>query len=475
MPVRITVLGAGPGGLFAAVRAAQLHAEVTIVEADALGGTCLNRGCIPSKVMREAGALMQECQRFGKFGINLPGSPEIDMARLSARRREVVSAQAKGVARILEKHGVRLVEGTAYIKGPQELTVEHKDGSLQTIEWDRLIIAAGSGPRELPHIPFDGEQIISSTEALSLESVPESVVIAGGGVIGCEFATIFSTLGSRVSLVEAMERLLPLPLVDETCSKTLLREFKKQKIKCYLGRAVDSVQKSGHYLDVTIGDSPLQPQPEPPPAVVESAEKLLVCIGRSPMLSGLGLENLSIETDSQGWIQANSRMETSAKNVYAVGDVLGPSKLMLAYVASKEGITAAENAVGEDREMRYEAVPNVVFTLPEVANVGITRQQAEKEGYAAGSETVLFRSLGKPQVTGNINGQAQVVFDTRSEQMLGVHIVGPKATDLIPEATLAVNSHATVRDVAQTMHGHPTHAEIMEELAAKAIGREIYG
>jgi len=209
--------------------------------------------------------------------------------------------------------------------------------------------------------------------------------------------------------------------------------------------------------------------------VVESAEKLLVCIGRSPMLSGLGLENLSIETDSQGWIQANSRMETSAKNVYAVGDVLGPSKLMLAYVASKEGITAAENAVGEDREMRYEAVPNVVFTLPEVANVGITRQQAEEEGYAAGSETVLFRSLGKPQVTGNINGQAQVVFDTRSEQMLGVHIVGPKATDLIPEATLAVNSHATVRDVAQTMHGHPTHAEIMEELAAKAIGREIYG
>ncbi|MFO7838090.1 MAG: dihydrolipoyl dehydrogenase [Desulfosalsimonadaceae bacterium] len=475
MTVKITVLGAGPGGLFAAVRAAQLNAEVTIVEADGLGGTCLNRGCIPSKIMREAGALMMECERFSKFGVNLPGPPEIDMAQLSARRQEVVAAQAKGVARILEKNGVRMISGRGFIEGPQKLTVTAGDGSTQTIEWDRLIIAAGAGPRELPHIPFDGEQVISSTEALSLESVPESVVIAGGGVIGCEFATIFSTLGSRVSLVEAMERLLPLPLVDESCSKTLLREFKKQKIKCYLGRAVESIRKSGGSLDVTIGGSPLKPQTDPPAAVVEPAEKLLVCVGRSPGLSGMGLENIGIETDSQGWIKANSRMETPAENVYAVGDVLGPSKLMLAYVASKEGMTAAENALGQCRQMRYEAVPNVVFTLPEVASVGLTRERAAEEGYSAGSETVLFRSLGKPQVTGNINGQAQVVFDTKTEQMLGVHIVGPKATDIIPEATLAVNRHTTVRDVAQTMHGHPTHAEIMEELAAKAIGREIYG
>lgn len=475
MPVRIAVLGAGPGGLFAAVRAARLNAEVTLVEADALGGTCLNRGCIPSKVMREAGALMADCRRFSKFGVRLPGPPEIDMPQLSARRQEVVSAQAKGVARILEKLRIRVVSGRGFIEGPRKLTVTQADGSTQTVQWDRLIIAAGAGPRPLPGIPFDGERIISSTDALCLETVPKSLVIAGGGVIGCEFATIFSALGSRVTLVEAMDRLLPLPLIDETCSKTLLREFKKQKITCCLGRIVDSIQETDQGVDVTICDSPFLQQRQPQPSTGASAEKLLVCIGRTPVLSGMGLENLGVEIDDQGWIKADSRMETSAENVYAVGDVLGPDKLMLAYVASKEGMTAAENALGEDRQMSYEAVPNVVFTLPEVANVGLTRGQAADAGYAVETETVLFRSLGKPQVTGNITGQAQVVFDTGSEQILGVHIVGPKATDIIPEATLAVKSHATVRDVANTMHGHPTHAEIMEELAAKAIGRAVYG
>ncbi len=475
MPYKTVVLGAGPGGLFAAVRAAQLNAEVTLVEADALGGTCLNRGCIPSKVMREAGALMADCQRFSKFGVRLPGLPEIDMPQLSARRQAVVSAQAKGVARILDKLGIRVVNGRGFIEGPQNLTVTQADGNTQTIKWDRLIIAAGAGPRPLPGIPFDGERVISSTDALCLETVPESLVIAGGGVIGCEFATIFSALGSRVTLVEAMERLLPLPFIDETCSKTLLREFKKQKIKCFPGRAVESIQKTDPGVNVIIGDSPFQQQSEPQPETEASAERLLVCIGRTPMLSGMGLENVGVETDDQGWIKADSRMETSVENVYAVGDVLGPDKLMLAYVASKEGMTAAENALGPGREMSYEAVPNVVFTLPEVANVGLTQTQAAEAGYTAETETVLFRSLGKPQVTGNITGQAQVVFDTESEQILGVHIVGPEATDIIPEATLAVKSHATVRDVANTMHGHPTHAEIMEELAAKAIGRAVYG
>ncbi len=475
MSLRIAVLGGGPGGLFAAVRAAQLGADVTLVEADAIGGTCLNRGCIPSKVMREAGAVMADCQRFRKFGVNLPGPPEIDMQQLGIRRREVVDAQAKGVSRILEKHGVKFKNGRACIEGRKKLSVAKPDGSAESLEWDRLVIAAGAEPRPLSGIAFDGEHVISSTEALSLEKVPESIVIAGGGVIGCEFATIFSTLGSSVVIVEAMDRLLPLPLIEESCSKTLLREFKKQKIKCWLGRAVQSIRKSGGYLEVNIGDSPLAPSRHPEPVSAEHAEKLLVCIGRRPVLSGMGLENLGIETDSQGWISVDNRMQTSAEDVYAVGDVLGPARLMLAYVASKEGITAAENALGGDRLMRYDAVPNVVFTLPEVADVGLTRSQAEEQGYAAGSETVLFRSLGKPQVTGNITGHAQVVFDTKTEQMLGVHIVGPQATDIIPEATLAVNSRATVRDVAQTMHGHPTHAEIMEELAAKAIGRAIYG
>lgn len=475
MPEKIAVLGAGPGGLFAAVRAAQLNAEVTLVEADGLGGTCLNRGCIPSKVMREAGALMIDSQRFSKFGVNLPGAPVVDMGQLSAQRQAVVAAQAKGMARILDKSGVRVIKGRGFIEGPQKLTVTKADAGTQTIEWDRLIIAAGAAPRPLPSIPFDGEQVISSTEALCLEKLPKSIVIAGGGVIGCEFASIFSALGTKVTLVEAMDRLLPLPFIETICSKTLLREFKKKKIQCYLERAVESVQKSEQGLDVKIGNSPLKPQSEPQPPAVEAAEKLLVCIGRTPILSGIGLGNLDIETDSQGWIQTNARMETSAEKVYAVGDVLGPAKWMLAYVASKEGITAAENALGKDRRMRYDAVPNVVFTLPEVANVGLTEAGATEAGYAAGSETVLFRSLSKPQVTGNIIGQAQVVFDTKSEQILGVHIVGSQATDIIPEATLAVSSRATVRDVAQTMHGHPSYAEIMEELAAKAIGRAIYG
>lgn len=477
MKPKVLIIGAGPGGYVAAIRAAQLGAAVTVVENDHVGGTCLNWGCIPSKVMITTAELIEKFHRADHFGIDLKGSVEPNMQKLMARKQAVVQDQATGILKLFKHYQIDYLKGSGYIKGPGMAAAKSPAGGETELSWDRLILATGTRPALIPGFPFDGQRVLSSNHALNLEKVPETILIVGGGVIGCEFACMLSSLGAAVTLVEALPRLLPLPSVDEACSKVMLREMKKRKIKCLLNRTVMDCEETEGRLQVAIGPSPYleNPSAKDRDPLICSVDKMLVCIGRQPNSFGLGLENIGVRTDDKGWIVADEQMQTHGDNVYAIGDILGPTRIMLAHVASTEGLIAAENAMGSNRKMDYRAVPAAIFTSPEVACVGLSEQQAIEEGYEIRAESALFRTIGKAQVTGEISGEAKIIYDAKDGNVLGVHIIGPHATDLIAESTLAVRLAATVGDIGETIHAHPTLSEIMHELAHKALGHPIHG
>ena len=468
MPTRITILGAGPGGYVAAIRAAQLGAEVTLIEREKIGGTCLNWGCIPTKTLKTTADLLENLRRAPELGVDLDGRVRLNMGRLMARKQEVIEAQATGILKILKSYKVQYLQGDGRVLDPSRVRVETAARGTMEVVSDRLIVATGSRPMPIRAFPFDGKRILSSSHALDLQEVPEAILIVGGGVIGCEFAFIFSSLGSRVIVVEALSRSIPLPSVDPDCSIILQREMKKRKIQFHLNRTVEAAEIVGDRVRVTIGPSPmaqgLKERDRQP--VLEEVDRVLVCIGREPVTQGMGLESLGLETDPRGWLVANERMETNVPKVYAIGDVLGPSKVMLAHVASAEGLVAVENGMGGDREMDYDAVPSAVFTSPEMACVGLTEDQARERGLGVKADTFLFRALGKAQAMGEIAGQVKVVADAHTGRIIGVHMIGPHATDLIAEGTLAIRMRATLDDVASTIHAHPTLSEALREVSS---------
>lgn len=475
MKTKIAIIGAGPGGYAAAIRAAQSGAEVTLIEKDNVGGTCLNRGCVPSKIMKRTAEMMEDFQRAQEFGLMVNGKVVQDMRRLMERKQKMIQGQRKWLLGLFVKYKIRHLKGYGYIETPKLAAVRQEDAKSLEVPCDRLILALGSEPLNMPALPFDGKSIICSSDALNLHEIPESILILGGGVIGCEFACIFASFGSKVTIVEAMSRMLPLPSVDDDCSRVLQREMKKRKIEFILNHTVDKVEDDGEKLRVTIGPSPFTrelKEKDMKPLITE-VDRVLVCVGREANTVGLGLEKIGVKTDEKGWIVVDERMKTSVPDVYAIGDVLGPSKVMLAHVASSEGLIAAENAMGKDRIMNYNVVPGAIFTMPEVANVGLTEVQAKQQGYNIRSDSVLFRTLGKAQVIGEIAGQAKIVSDAENGKILGVHIVGPHATDLIAEGTLAIQMGCTVKELAETIHAHPTLSEVLLEASFKALGRPL--
>jgi dihydrolipoamide dehydrogenase len=475
MAHKITVIGAGPGGYVAAIRAAQLGAEVTVIEQGAAGGTCLNWGCIPSKVMKTTAEILEKFRRAHEFGIELHGTVSPDMKALMVRKERVIKDQIEGVLKLLKHHKITYLAGSGTIEGPNRVAATMADGKTMGVPWDRLILALGSEQANIPAFPFDGQRIISTNDALCLEEVPESILILGGGVIGGEFAFILTALGARVTVVEALSRMLPLPWVDEESSKVLEREMKKRRITLMLNSTISGVDMGDKKCRVEVGPYGNEQGPEyEAKTIVLEVEKVLICIGRKPAAAGIGLEQLGIKRDESGWIVADERMETSASGVYAIGDILGPSKIMLAHVASREGIIAAENAMGKHKAMNYEVVPGAAFTMPEVADVGLTGAQAKERGYHIRSDSVLFRNLGKPHVIGEIAGHAKIVSDGDSGRVLGVHIVGPHASDLIAEAALGMKLGCTVRDIAETIHAHPTLAEVLCEASLKGLNRSLH-
>lgn len=473
---KVTVIGAGPGGYVAAIRAAQSGAQVTLVEQDKVGGNCLHWGCIPSKVMKTAAELLERVKNGPDWGVLAGDAVTIDLNRLMEKKRKVVQDQLDGITRLLAHHKVCLVSGSAFVQGPGVCRVETAEGRKMDIRSDRLILATGSQPSALKGFPFDGKRILSSDHVLEMTEVPKRIVIVGGGAIGCEFACILSAMGSRVHIVEAMGRLLPLDAVDEACSKVIQREMKKRKIDFTLDSVVGEVRSEGGNLSVALATSPSAAQKRNPFSLrLIDADQVLVCVGRRPQIPPPWLEPLDVRRDDRGWVLVDETMQTTVPGIYAIGDMLGPSRPMLAHVASHEGTVAAENAMGESRQMAYGAVPSVVFTMPEVAGVGLTERQAREQGHPVRADSVLFRNLGKAQAMGEIAGEAKIVSNAENGRILGVHLVGAHAADLIAEGALAVRLGATVTDLAETIHAHPTLAEVIMETSLKALGRPIHG
>lgn len=468
--MKIAILGAGPGGYAAAVRAARRGGEVTLIEKDAPGGTCLNRGCIPSKIFRRAADILEDCRSAARFGVDIDGTARINMEQVVRRKEEIVAQQRKGLEALFKHAGIRLITGTGRLTGEKTLTVDTTGGTTESIDWDRLILAVGSKPATLPSLPIDGNTVITSNEALEMTRLPESMAIVGGGVIGCEFACLYAAFGVKVTVVEALDRLLPLPNVEPSVSKVLMRECKKQKINVILSHFVTGadIEKTGARLTLT-------PASNKGEAKEVTAERVLVCIGREPWTEDIGLAAAGVDTDRRGWITADMHMATQSANIFAVGDILGPYKSMLAHTASMEGIIAAENALGNDLKMDYDAIPAAVFTHPEVACAGLSATQARERGMDVKTETVLYRTIGKAQVLGHLAGEMKLVYEASSGALLGVHIIGARAAELIAEGTAAIGAGLTVSDIARTIHAHPTVSEIYAEAALKAIGVPFHG
>ncbi len=477
MGEKIIVVGGGPGGYVAALRAASLGGEVTLIEKENLGGTCLNWGCIPSKIMKNTADILLKCRKAKDFGIHVEGSVLPDMAGLMARKQKILQSQRTGIAGLLQGRKVAVEKGCGRITGMGTAQVTAAEGSTTALSWDKLIIATGTTPMNVPDFAFDGKKILSSNDILVLDHVPESMTIVGGGVIGCEFACIFAALGTKVTVVEAMSRLLPLPSVDTSISRLLLREMKKQKITVFCDTVVTACDTSAQGCRISLSKSPFTDnlKAKDPKTDTLSSDLMAVCIGRTPVSSDLGLETVGLHTLGPGWIPVNDRMETEVENVYAIGDILGPSRVMLAHVASHEGLVAAGNAMGQDDIMSYNAVPGAIFTMPEIGTVGLSEDEALKNSMDIASASVNFRVLGKAHAIDEIAGEAKMVVEKDTGRVLGVHLIGAHATDLIAEATLAVEKGLTAQDMAHTIHAHPTMAEIMGEVASKTVGMPVHG
>jgi len=480
MATKITIIGGGPGGYIAALKGAALGAQVTLIEKENLGGTCLNWGCIPSKIMKNSADLLLKCLKADKMGITIQGDITPDITTLMARKEKILADQRKGIAGLMEKNGIEVVFGKAQIQSLGHVLVTPAEGEPIQLAYDKLIIATGTKPMNVPDFPFDHETILSSNDILVLDQIPKSMTIVGGGVIGCEFAFIFSALGCQVTVVEAMSRLLPLPSVDESCSRILAREMKKRKIKVLCDTVVTQADKKESGVEICLAVSPFTDNPKPKKLKKDKidSELMAVCIGRTPLSEDLGLETIGLETD-RGWIPANAYLETPVENIYAIGDILGPAKVMLAHVASHEGLVAAENAMksaGETKAiMAYDVVPGAIFTMPEIGTVGLSEAEAKKKGLEVETATVNFRVLGKAQAIDEIAGEAKMIVEASTKKVLGVHLTGPHATDLVAEATLAIEKGLTANEVAHTIHAHPTLAEIMGEVASKASGMPLHG
>ncbi|MCP4756356.1 MAG: dihydrolipoyl dehydrogenase, partial [Proteobacteria bacterium] len=448
-----------------------------VIENDNLGGTCLNRGCIPTKTLKSSAEVMATARRLSDFGITAEGDISPDMPAIMARKNKVVKTLVGGISALFKSKNIRLLKGRGTVLSPTRVEVEtHEDGRIE-IEGDKLILATGSQVMNLPDFPLDVHTIISSDEALELDEIPAEILILGGGVVGAEFAFILSALGSKVSVVETMDRILPLPSIDGDTSRLLQREMKKRKLKFHVNKTIVETEKTADgKIKALLGPSPFLKEPGKKDLVpVElTVDKILVSIGREYNTKDLGLEQLGVELDARGWIPVNDRLETNIAGVYAVGDVLGPDRIMLAHVASTEGLVAVDNCLGADRVMDYNVVPSGIFTFPEIGCVGLTEGQVKDQGLKYRADTFNFRGLGKAQAMGELAGHVKMISDPESGRIYGVHIIGPHATDLVAEASLAIKLEATVKDLAETIHLHPSLSEALMEVAHAAGDEGIH-
>ena len=458
-PRHIAILGAGPGGYVAAIRAAQLGAKVTVIENRALGGVCLNWGCIPSKALLSIVELGEKLKKAHDLGLQLSHPPAYVPELMVARKNRVVGGLVNGIATLLKQWGVSHVQGTGRLVNDRTVQVSLADGTETSIQADGLIIATGSSAQALPMFPVDGYDIMTSQEALEIPRIPERLLIIGGGVEGCEFASLYAGLGSQVTVVEMMSRLLPLE--DEEISAFIERELKKRKVRIIVENSVKSVDKTETGIISELADGECL-----------ACDAILVSVGRCCNTKGIGLEEVGVKLGNKGEIEVDDHLETNVPGVYAVGDVVG--KAMLAHVASAQGKVAVDNIVGNTKTMNYDVVPAGIFTLPEIGRVGLTERQIRERGVVPKIGRYRYSALGKAHAVGDTVGLVKILADPQTDRVLGAHLVGTHAADLVHEAALAMQLNAKAQDVADMIHAHPTHAEALMEACEDVEGMAIH-
>ncbi len=461
MDYDVTVIGSGPGGYIAAIRCAQLGMKTAIVEKyKALGGTCLNVGCIPSKALLDSSEHFYNAKtHFKEHGINLT-SAKVDFTRMIQRKAGVVQQTSDGVGYLMRKNKIKVYTGMGAFKDKNTIVVTDEQGKKQEFSSKTTIIATGSKPAVPPFAKIDKERVITSTEALELKKVPKHFIVIGGGYIGLELGSVYARLGAKVTVLEYMERIAP--LVDITLSKELTKVLKGLNFDFKLSHKVTSVENMGKEVIVKAEDSKGNP-------VEVKGDICLVSVGRKAYTESLGLENIGIEVNKQGKIEVNEHLQTKVDNIYAIGDVIdkGP---MLAHKAEEEGVFVAETLAGQKPHINYLLIPSVIYTWPEAASVGYTEEQLKEEGRAYKSGSFPFKALGRARASMDTDGLVKVLADKETDEVLGVHIIGPRAADMIAEAVIAMEYRASAEDIARISHAHPTFTEALKEAALAATG-----
>jgi dihydrolipoamide dehydrogenase len=457
----VAIIGSGPGGYVAAIRAAQLGLDVAIVERETLGGVCLNWGCIPSKALLRNAEVVSLLERGKEFGFSTSGL-EVDFAAAVDRSRKVATRLVKGVAALMQSNGIDVIEGQGALGASGSVEVDLNDGGKRGIEAESIIVATGGRPRSVPGVEVDGTRVLTYREAIVLRDLPESVIIVGGGPVGMELAQVWRTYGAQVTVVEMLPRLLPLE--DEEASAEVERAFKRRKARVLTGAQVRSIDadESGVTATVDTEDGEQQLQ----------AERALLAIGIRPNSDGLGLEEAGLELD-RGYVVIDDKMRTSVPGIYAIGDVTG--KVPLAHVAAAQGMVAAETIAGIDaRAIDYDGMPRCTYCQPQVASVGLTEAQAIERGYEVKTGRFDFRANGKALGLGDYDGWIKIVADAGSRAILGAHLVGPEVTELVAELVLARTWELEASQLAQTVHAHPTLSEVVREAAEAVFGEAIH-
>lgn len=444
----LAIIGSGPCGYVAAIRAAQAGMRTCVFEKDKIGGVCLNWGCIPTKVLSESSQILYDIRRADEFGVDIKDY-SVDFAKVNARKDAVIKKLAGGIETLFRAGKIEIIKEKAEIKGRDCILA----GGEEIIA-KNILIATGSLPHEVPSMQFDGTYVLSSTDMLSLKAVPKSILVVGGGVIGCEFASIYGIFGSKITIVEMMNQLLPNE--DEEIARKIEQVFKKKSIDVFTGTKVESMRKTGKGVRAVLSNG----------SSIET-EKALVCIGRAPNSEGLGIEELGIDHD-RGFIKVDKTFRTSMKDIYAAGDVKGG--ILLAHVASKEGIASVESMLGKESRINYNVVPNCIFTHPEIASVGLDEKKAKAQGLSARSRKFLFSAIGKAHVMGETDGFIKLVVNTDNDRIIGAQIIGPNATELIAEISPCIQFGITSEKLASVIHAHPTLSEIIQEACYAAKG-----
>ena len=453
------VIGGGPGGYVAAIRLGQLGKNTILIEKESLGGVCVNVGCIPSKALIRVAKLKNRLEAANQIGLETSGL-KIDLAKVQTWKDGVINRLVTGINYLCKSNNVKIIKGEAKFASLHLIKVSTATGT-ETIETQNTIIATGSRPVQLSGFKFDGINIITSTEMLALHEVPRNLVIVGAGVTGLEMATMYAELGSKVIVIEMLDQLLPGVVSDTAIIRVIERAFRRLGIEYHVKSRAKEYRDGKVYATLEDGKE-----------AIFACDKVMVSVGRKPNSDQIDLENAGVKTDQQGWIQVDKRLVTNVPGIYAIGDVIGPP--LFAHKASKDGIVAAEVIAGMNSQADYRGIAWAIFTDPEIASVGLTEEQAKQKGYDPIVGKFPFTALGRALLAGETEGFVKIIADKESEVVLGVHVVGPEASDIISEAALAIEMGATIEDIGFTIHPHPTLPEAIMEAAEAAKGTPIH-